>query len=523
MKSSIAFLTYKISYDNNLRNKEYGISDELAEMFNSLHTKVLNRKDKKIIDTLTSLIIKYPNAPQLKNFLSSAYHIRGNKKKALEVNRWILVEHPDYLFGKLNQAIAFIGDGEPEKVPEVLGELLEIKALYPGRDEFHIEEVTGFYKVAILYFTAIKNLELAENRFEGLKEIAPGHPDTKVAEGYVQKLRMEKALERRERSRLNAIAVEQLVRLPESDETEPPLFKHEEVKLLYLHGVEISRETIDVILSLPKNSVCMDLELMLDDAVRRFRHFCFGKAIKDDRTFPLHAICLLGELEAEVSLPKVLSFLSEDPDLLDFWLGDHLTETVWQPIYKMAIQQPHKLREFCLQPGLDAFPRSVGSAVLAQIALHNPAMQEEISEIFGQILSSLNNAVPDDNIIDSEFIGLLVGDVIDCGFKERLPVIKALFDKGYVSEDMSGDYDEVVNEFDRADRSFFVKKLQNVYEIYDYVSQHWVAYDNDEEPDWEEMMQASQPASVIKIGRNDPCPCGSGKKFKKCCLEKFSN
>ena len=24
----------------------------------------------------------------------------------------------------------------------------------------------------------------------------------------------------------------------------------------------------------------------------------------------------------------------------------------------------------------------------------------------------------------------------------------------------------------------------------------------------------------IKIGRNDPCPCGSGKKYKKCCLDK---
>jgi hypothetical protein len=23
-----------------------------------------------------------------------------------------------------------------------------------------------------------------------------------------------------------------------------------------------------------------------------------------------------------------------------------------------------------------------------------------------------------------------------------------------------------------------------------------------------------------KVGRNDPCPCGSGKKFKKCCEEK---
>lgn len=23
--------------------------------------------------------------------------------------------------------------------------------------------------------------------------------------------------------------------------------------------------------------------------------------------------------------------------------------------------------------------------------------------------------------------------------------------------------------------------------------------------------------SEPKIGRNDPCPCGSGKKYKKCC------
>lgn len=24
-----------------------------------------------------------------------------------------------------------------------------------------------------------------------------------------------------------------------------------------------------------------------------------------------------------------------------------------------------------------------------------------------------------------------------------------------------------------------------------------------------------------KIGRNDPCPCGSGKKYKKCCLKYY--
>ncbi len=24
----------------------------------------------------------------------------------------------------------------------------------------------------------------------------------------------------------------------------------------------------------------------------------------------------------------------------------------------------------------------------------------------------------------------------------------------------------------------------------------------------------------VKIWRNDPCPCGSGKKYKRCCMKK---
>ncbi len=27
----------------------------------------------------------------------------------------------------------------------------------------------------------------------------------------------------------------------------------------------------------------------------------------------------------------------------------------------------------------------------------------------------------------------------------------------------------------------------------------------------------NQPVNTLKVGRNDPCICGSGKKFKKCC------
>jgi len=31
------------------------------------------------------------------------------------------------------------------------------------------------------------------------------------------------------------------------------------------------------------------------------------------------------------------------------------------------------------------------------------------------------------------------------------------------------------------------------------------------------MNPKGKPRSVDKVGRNEPCPCGSGRKFKKCC------
>lgn len=49
----------------------------------------------------------------------------------------------------------------------------------------------------------------------------------------------------------------------------------------------------------------------------------------------------------------------------------------------------------------------------------------------------------------------------------------------------------------------------NVREIHAY----WLARREDHAPSSEPVRRA-QP----RVGRNDPCPCGSGKKYKKCCL-----
>ncbi len=43
----------------------------------------------------------------------------------------------------------------------------------------------------------------------------------------------------------------------------------------------------------------------------------------------------------------------------------------------------------------------------------------------------------------------------------------------------------------------------------------------DEEEQMLENTEAVEPITAdAQPGRNDPCPCGSGKKFKKCCYGK---
>ena len=42
---------------------------------------------------------------------------------------------------------------------------------------------------------------------------------------------------------------------------------------------------------------------------------------------------------------------------------------------------------------------------------------------------------------------------------------------------------------------------------------------------WPDLLMADQSgtcAPQMSIGRNDPCPCGSGRKYKRCCLDKDS-
>jgi SEC-C motif domain protein len=60
-------------------------------------------------------------------------------------------------------------------------------------------------------------------------------------------------------------------------------------------------------------------------------------------------------------------------------------------------------------------------------------------------------------------------------------------------------------------KAIFRKKVWNLHEVSRFVKENnqWFYVDGD--------ILESPPVTSNKVGRNAPCPCGSGKKYKKCC------
>ena len=74
-------------------------------------------------------------------------------------------------------------------------------------------------------------------------------------------------------------------------------------------------------------------------------------------------------------------------------------------------------------------------------------------------------------------------------------------------------FDEMVNDI----REDTVRKLLTVQPREKAVERTAVAKVTSEGFAGGEKPAARKPVKVVKIGRNEPCPCGSGKKYKKCC------
>ena len=126
----------------------FTVSDQ-PEIFNSLFqvdekaSKLLletfidvKYKKKKVEGQLHDYIQQYPEIPQFKNRLYTYYELTGKREKAKEIKLLTCQQHPDSLFGKICIALDYYYENKLDEMPALLGEKLELDALYPQRKIF---------------------------------------------------------------------------------------------------------------------------------------------------------------------------------------------------------------------------------------------------------------------------------------------------------------------------------------------------------------------------------------------------
>ena len=523
----------KISFDNDFATKKYQITAAQTKLLGEMRTRVGGKMDKVLLRKIEKLSKEHSNLPQLKKYLSIAYDKMGNSAKSLETINKLILEFPDYIYGKLAAADHYIHEGMPEKALEYLGENLDLKEFLPNRSEFHFSEVQAYYFTTVLYALETEDLLLAENKFALFKENDTEDSRVEELEAMIESLRFDLEFEEEFEEEFDGefdgefseddlefpdFSESTLNSPPTTDRIDPPVFIHTEIQQLYQLGFQNAMPVLDQILTLPRATVIQDLELVLQDGIERYPYFQNQDWSVFTHSFPLHASFLLMELKATESLTNILDFIQYDEDFMELYLGDFITEDFWQCIYILGKDTPTVLKDFLLKPGIYSFSKAAVSQALIQISILEPQRSQEIEKLFEEVLLFFINCENRD-LIDPTFLALMVGDVTDAQFKNLFHHIKKLYELKYIDQSIQGNFEHFEKFFNHKSEAGSSYKLQTLAEIY-----YFADFCEEEEPErdfftsFENELQISQTAvQSQKVNRNDPCPCGSGQKYKKCC------
>lgn len=539
----LAINQFKITNDSSELDKIYGITAEIKELLEEYYIKAKKGKNGAL-KPLNRLIKQYPHIPQFKNHLSTLYARLGNLAMAKQINEQVERLHPDYLYGKINKAHFLISDNQLDKIPEIFGEKLDLQALYPQRTEFHINEVTSFYKLLFNYAIASKDDDKASTYLEILEELNKNFNIEVDLSAYTIKLvgvRMDNMHQMRQKERKAARFVTVTPKVVGEQTTTPPRFRNELIEELYRNNMGIDQALVQQILQLPRESLLEDLHKVVHDSILRFDYFQNETEWESDtHNFLIHAIFLLIELKEKASLDYILDTLRQENNYFDYWYGDLITEDVWKYLYTFCLNDIEPLRRFMFESGRDPYVRAAASNALVQIALHYPERRNEIINCYREIINELLSREDDDSLIDCQFISFIVSDIADIKAKELTDDVMKLYKNGWVLFYDVGDEEDFLKDLNDEKQYDYKEEVPKTLEEW-YKGMKWQnskeEYEDDEEsyeidhadrrddvPTYEEMkkmLTSTDETPRPNVGRNDPCPCGSGKKFKKCCLSKY--
>ncbi len=245
----------------------------------------------------------------------------------------------------------------------------------------------------------------------------------------------------------------------------------------------------------------------------------------------LHAVMILGLIPDERAGQLLVEFVhgmcrEQDEDLQD-WLSGY-----WPAFMRnkpASVIDP--LRAFCADENIDWFMRTnITEAVIAYAKYQGEAELEQTLDWAAQLVT--------DEEEDWDFRLSTASNLLDYPRERHHALIMELaarqsglgawFNKGDVDKAYARKCNAPEKEGFNNPWSFYEpKKIESRQKRW----QEEFLLDKDLNTDFEDFPNSgfgyqyheTYQRDTPKIGRNDPCPCGSGKKYKKCCLGKESS
>ncbi|HET6883492.1 MAG TPA: DUF1186 domain-containing protein [Pirellulales bacterium] len=246
------------------------------------------------------------------------------------------------------------------------------------------------------------------------------------------------------------------------------------------------------------------------------------------------ALFLLTEFEAHEAFPVILDSLTLPRDLSYDLFGDAFTCSLQSILALFAGEHPETIDGLIADRALDLYVRWAAAETYKYLVRDGRMGRDEAVR---RLQQHLRRAIEDD---DQELAAGLVCELANFAPREAIDDIREAYDRGEIDESIIG--------LDGVERAIAEgeARLRHVFEclpstgIPDTIEElgEWAAFQQKREqstaPRREPVFAPALPKSSYgsateervtqtivsenpRIGRNEPCPCGSGKKFKKCC------
>jgi hypothetical protein len=226
---------------------------------------------------------------------------------------------------------------------------------------------------------------------------------------------------------------------------------------------------------------------------------------QEDYMAHIYAMFLLAQFRDKRAYPLIVDFFSTPGEISLEATVDVVTEDLDRILASVCWGDMSLIKRLAENEAADEYVRNAALESLVCLVATGQMSREEVLAYYKSLFESELSKQP------SHFWDGLVSCCTDLYPEEVYPEIKQAFEEDLIDESFI-DLDFVDGQL-ALGREDVLAELQG--------DRYRLIEDTIKELEWWACFQPTiQQQPIVKkrkIGRNEPCPCGSGKKYKKCC------